>query len=172
MFKEWVLGDDPTREATERWRKICPAGDPCVLQGAGHPITVAVSHGRRTGTCLHTRFADDDVLHRPAPLPRQATSISAHHRRRGEHHGGRPRFTRARLPRGERRNSADIVRTSNITFVGPSGDQIRQMGGQGRRPQAGAEAQGGPRCRVSGPGRGRGRRAEDRRRNSALFPPV
>jgi len=40
---------------------------------------------------------------------------------------GAARFTGLRLPR-ENAEFADIVRTSNITFVGPSGDQIRQMG--------------------------------------------
>src|SRR5260370_9401637 len=76
--------------------------------------------------CLHTRFADDDVCIGRAPerdsylnIPRiiaaaEITGADAIHPGYG--------FL------AENAEFADIVRTSNITFVGPTGDQIRQMG--------------------------------------------
>src|ERR671922_2156893 len=75
---------------------------------------------------LHTRFADDDVCIGRAPardsylnIPRiiaaaEITGADAMHPGYG--------FL------AENAEFADIVRTSNITFVGPTGEQIRQMG--------------------------------------------
>src|SRR6184192_602940 len=75
---------------------------------------------------LHTRFADDDVCIGRAPsrdsylnIPRiiaaaEITGADAIHPGYG--------FL------AENAEFADIVKASNITFIGPSGDQIRQMG--------------------------------------------
>src|SRR3989442_910782 len=87
--------------------------------------TVAV-YSEADRECLHTRFADDDVCIGRAPsrdsylnIPRiiaaaEITGADAIHPGYG--------FL------AENAEFADIVRTSNITFVGRSGDQIRQMG--------------------------------------------
>ncbi len=87
--------------------------------------TVAV-YSEADRDSLHTRFADDDVCIGRAPsrdsylnIPRiiaaaEITGADAIHPGYG--------FL------AENAEFADIVRTSNITFVGPSGDQIRQMG--------------------------------------------
>ena len=76
--------------------------------------------------CLHTRFADDDVcIGRPPArdsylnIPRiiaaaEITGADAIHPGYG--------FL------AENAEFADIVQRSNITFIGPTGDQIRQMG--------------------------------------------
>ena len=76
--------------------------------------------------CLHTRFADDDVCIGRAPsrdsylnIPRiiaaaEITGADAIHPGYG--------FL------AENAEFADIVKASNITFIGPTGDQIRQMG--------------------------------------------
>jgi len=76
--------------------------------------------------CLHTRFADDDVCIGRAPARDSYLNI--------------PRIIAAAEITGadalhpgygflaENAEFADIVRTSNITFVGPTGEQIRQMG--------------------------------------------
>src|SRR5690349_11779426 len=87
--------------------------------------TVAV-YSEADRDSLHTRFADDDVCIGRAPsrdsylnIPRiiaaaEITGADALHPGYG--------FL------AENAEFADIVRTSNITFVGPTGDQIRQMG--------------------------------------------
>jgi len=126
-------------------------------QGAGHPYGRVYSEAARDS--LHTRFADDDVMHRPGALRDSYLNIPriiAARRSRGP-----TRFTRATASSRRNAEFADIVRTSNITFVGPSGDQIRQMGDK-PRPQAGAEAQGAHGAGFSRAGRGRGGGLEDR----------
>jgi acetyl-CoA carboxylase, biotin carboxylase subunit len=87
--------------------------------------TVAV-YSEADRDSLHTRFADDDVCIGRAPsrdsylnIPRiiaaaEITGADAIHPGYG--------FL------AENAEFADIVRTSNITFVGPTGEQIRQMG--------------------------------------------
>src|SRR4029077_17543277 len=87
--------------------------------------TVAV-YSEADRDSLHTRFADDDVCIGRAPsrdsylnIPRiiaaaEITGADAIHPGYG--------FL------AENAEFADIVRASNITFVGPTGDQIRQMG--------------------------------------------
>src|SRR3989449_583735 len=87
--------------------------------------TVAVS-SEADRDSLHTRFADDDVCIGRAPsrdsylnIPRiiaaaEITGADAIHPGYG--------FL------AENAEFADIVKASNITFVGPTGDQIRQMG--------------------------------------------
>src|SRR6184192_629034 len=87
--------------------------------------TVAV-YSEADRESLHVRFADDDVCIGPAPARESYLNI--------------PRIIAAAEIAGadaihpgygflaENAEFADIVRTSNITFVGPSGDQIRQMG--------------------------------------------
>src|SRR5216684_2238500 len=94
----------------------------CKELGVG---TIAV-YSEADRDSLHTRFADDDVCIGRAPsrdsylnIPRiiaaaEITGADAIHPGYG--------FL------AENAEFADIVRTSNITFVGPSGDQIRQMG--------------------------------------------
>src|SRR5205809_6535291 len=76
--------------------------------------------------CLHTRFADDDVCIGRAPsrdsylnIPRiiaaaEITGADAIHPGYG--------FL------AENAEFADTCKASNITFIGPTGDQIRQMG--------------------------------------------
>src|SRR5881275_1619980 len=87
--------------------------------------TVAV-YSEADRESLHVRFADDDVCIGPAPARESYLNI--------------PRIIAAAEITGadaihpgygflaENAEFAEIVRTSNITFVGPSGDQIRQMG--------------------------------------------
>src|SRR3989449_9599823 len=87
--------------------------------------TVAV-YSEADRECLHVRFAEDDVCIGRAPSRESYLTI--------------PRIIAAAEITGadaihpgygflaENAEFADIVRTSNITFVGPSGDQIRQMG--------------------------------------------
>ena len=87
--------------------------------------TVAV-YSEADRECLHVRFADDDVcIGRPPSrdsylnIPRiiaaaEITGADAIHPGYG--------FL------AENSEFADIVATSNITFIGPSGEQIRQMG--------------------------------------------
>ena len=87
--------------------------------------TVAV-YSEADRECLHTRFADDDVCIGRAPsrdsylnIPRiiaaaEITGADAIHPGYG--------FL------AENAEFADIVKASNITFIGPSGEQIRQMG--------------------------------------------
>jgi len=87
--------------------------------------TVAV-YSEADRECLHTRFADDDVCIGRAPsrdsylnIPRiiaaaEITGADAIHPGYG--------FL------AENAGFADIVKASNITFIGPSGEQIRQMG--------------------------------------------
>src|SRR6266581_1183927 len=87
--------------------------------------TVAV-YSEADRESLHVRFADDDVCIGPAPardsylrIPRliaaaEITGADAIHPGYG--------FL------AENAEFADIVATSNITFIGPSGEQIRQMG--------------------------------------------
>jgi acetyl-CoA carboxylase biotin carboxylase subunit len=87
--------------------------------------TVAV-YSEADRECLHTRFADDDVCIGRAPsrdsylnIPRiiaaaEITGADAIHPGYG--------FL------AENAEFADIVKASNITFIGPTGDQIRQMG--------------------------------------------
>ncbi len=87
--------------------------------------TVAV-YSEADRDSLHTRFADDDVCIGRAPsrdsylnIPRiiaaaEITGADAIHPGYG--------FL------AENAEFADIVRTSNITFIGPTGEQIRQMG--------------------------------------------
>jgi acetyl-CoA carboxylase biotin carboxylase subunit len=87
--------------------------------------TVAV-YSEADRECLHTRFADDDVcIGRPPArdsylnIPRiiaaaEITGADAIHPGYG--------FL------AENAEFADIVRASNIAFIGPTGDQIRRMG--------------------------------------------
>ncbi len=87
--------------------------------------TVAV-YSEADRECLHVRFADDDVcIGRPPArdsylnIPRiiaaaEITGADAIHPGYG--------FL------AENSEFADIVRASNITFIGPTGEQIRQMG--------------------------------------------
>src|SRR2546428_11722602 len=87
--------------------------------------TVAV-YSEADRECLHTRFADDDVCIGRAPsrdsylnIPRiiaaaEITGADAIHPGHG--------FL------AQNAEFADIVKASNITFVGPAGGQIRQMG--------------------------------------------
>jgi acetyl-CoA carboxylase, biotin carboxylase subunit len=87
--------------------------------------TVAV-YSEADRECLHVRFADDDVCIGPAPSRQSYLSI--------------PRIIAAAEITGadaihpgygflaENAEFADICRTSNIAFIGPSGEQIRQMG--------------------------------------------
>ena len=87
--------------------------------------TVAV-YSEADRECLHTRFADDDVCIGRAPsrdsylnIPRiiaaaEITGADAIHPGYG--------FL------AENAEFADIVKASNITFIGPTGEQIRQMG--------------------------------------------
>src|SRR5947208_2026670 len=87
--------------------------------------TVAV-YSEADRDSLHTRFADDDVCIGRAPARDSYLNI--------------PRIIAAAEITGadalhpgygflaENAEFADIVRTSNITFVGPTGEQIRQMG--------------------------------------------
>jgi acetyl-CoA carboxylase biotin carboxylase subunit len=87
--------------------------------------TVAV-YSEADRECLHTRFADDDVcIGRPPArdsylnIPRiiaaaEITGADAIHPGYG--------FL------AENAEFADIVRASKIAFIGPTGDQIRQMG--------------------------------------------
>jgi acetyl-CoA carboxylase, biotin carboxylase subunit len=87
--------------------------------------TIAV-YSEADRECLHVRFADDDVcIGRPPSrdsylnIPRiiaaaEITGADAIHPGYG--------FL------AENAEFADIVATSNITFIGPSGEQIRQMG--------------------------------------------
>jgi acetyl-CoA carboxylase biotin carboxylase subunit len=87
--------------------------------------TVAV-YSEADRDSLHTRFADDDVCIGRAPARDSYLNI--------------PRIIAAAEITGadaihpgygflaENAEFADIVRTSNITFIGPTGDQIRQMG--------------------------------------------
>ncbi len=87
--------------------------------------TIAV-YSEADRECLHVRFADDDVcIGRPPSrdsylnIPRiiaaaEITGADAIHPGYG--------FL------AENSEFADIVATSNITFIGPSGEQIRQMG--------------------------------------------
>src|SRR5437016_59263 len=87
--------------------------------------TVAV-YSEADRDSLHTRFADDDVCIGRAPsrdsylnIPRiiaaaEITGADAIHPGYG--------FL------AENAEFADIVKASNITFIGPTGDQIRQMG--------------------------------------------
>src|SRR5438034_7500790 len=87
--------------------------------------TVAV-YSEADRDSLHTRFADDDVCIGRAPsrdsylnIPRiiaaaEITGADAIHPGYG--------FL------AENAEFADIVKASNITFIGPTGEQIRQMG--------------------------------------------
>src|SRR5438093_1484129 len=87
--------------------------------------TVAV-YSEADRECLHTRFADDDVCIGRAPsrdsylnIPRiiaaaEITGADAIHPGYG--------FL------AENAEFADTCKASNITFIGPTGDQIRQMG--------------------------------------------
>src|SRR5881296_4687294 len=87
--------------------------------------TVAV-YSEADRESLHVRFADDDVCIGPAPARDSYLNI--------------PRIIAAAEITGadaihpgygflaENAEFADIVKASNITFVGPTGDQIRQMG--------------------------------------------
>src|ERR671924_1584508 len=87
--------------------------------------TVAV-YSEADRESLHVRFADDDVCIGPPPGRQSYLNI--------------PNLIAAAEITGadaihpgygflaENAEFADIVRTSNITFVGPTGDQIRQMG--------------------------------------------
>src|SRR5436190_15556587 len=87
--------------------------------------TVAV-YSEADRESLHVRFADDDVCIGPAPardsylqIPRiiaaaEITGADAIHPGYG--------FL------AENAEFADIVTASNIAFIGPTGDQIRQMG--------------------------------------------
>jgi acetyl-CoA carboxylase biotin carboxylase subunit len=87
--------------------------------------TVAV-YSEADRDSLHTRFADDDVCIGRAPARDSYLNI--------------PRIIAAAEITGadaihpgygflaENAEFADIVRASNITFIGPTGDQIRQMG--------------------------------------------
>jgi acetyl-CoA carboxylase, biotin carboxylase subunit len=88
-------------------------------------LTVAV-YSEADRECLHVRFADDDVCIGRAPsrdsylnIPRiiaaaEITGADAIHPGYG--------FL------AENAEFADIVKASNITFIGPTPDQIRQMG--------------------------------------------
>src|SRR3989441_485932 len=101
---------------------------------------------------LHTRFADDDVCIGRAPsrdsylnIPRiiaaaEITGADAIHPGYG--------FL------AENAEFADIVRTSNITFVGPSGDQIRQMGDKAAARRLAQKLKGPTRPGSPGPGEG------------------
>ena len=87
--------------------------------------TVAV-YSEADRECLHVRFADDDVCIGRAPSRESYLNI--------------PRIIAAAEITGadaihpgygflaENPEFADIVRASNITFIGPTPDQIRQMG--------------------------------------------
>jgi len=87
--------------------------------------TVAV-YSEADRECLHVRFADDDVCIGRAPSRESYLNI--------------PRIIAAAEITGadaihpgygflaENAEFADIVRASNITFIGPTPDQIRQMG--------------------------------------------
>src|SRR5207248_7725229 len=87
--------------------------------------TVAV-YSEADRDSLHTRFADDDVCIGRAPARDSYLNI--------------PRIIAAAEITGadaihpgygflaENAEFADIVKASNITFIGPSGEQIRQMG--------------------------------------------
>src|SRR5256885_2109739 len=87
--------------------------------------TVAV-YSEADRDSLHTRFADDDVCIGRAPARDSYLNI--------------PRIIAAAEITGadaihpgygflaENAEFADIVKASNITFIGPTGDQIRQMG--------------------------------------------
>src|SRR5438552_2151001 len=71
--------------------------------------TVAV-YSEADRESLHVRFADDDVCIGRPPARDSYLNI--------------PRL----LAAAENGEFADTVRASNITFIGPTGDQIRQMG--------------------------------------------
>src|SRR6184192_4194113 len=87
--------------------------------------TVAV-YSEADRESLHVRFADDDVCIGPAVARESYLNI--------------PRIIAAAEIAGadaihpgygflaENAEFADIVKASNITFIGPSGEQIRQMG--------------------------------------------
>jgi acetyl-CoA carboxylase, biotin carboxylase subunit len=87
--------------------------------------TVAV-YSEADRECLHTRFADDDVCIGGAPARDSYLNISriiaaAEITGADAIHPGYGFLA-------ENAEFADIVKASNITFIGPTGDQIRQMG--------------------------------------------
>src|SRR5437588_12311326 len=87
--------------------------------------TVAV-YSEADRESLHVRFADDDVCIGPPPARDSYLKISriiaaAEITGADAIHPGYGFLA-------ENAEFADIVKASNITFIGPSGDQIRQMG--------------------------------------------
>src|SRR2546430_15980602 len=109
------------------------------------------------GDSRHTRFADDDVCIGRAPARDSYLNI--------------PRIIAAAEITGadalhpgygflaENAEFADIVRTSNITFVGPTGDQIRHMGDKAAAPEPGQRP-----VRAAVPGARAQTQAQDARR--------
>ncbi len=89
-------------------------------------ITTVAVYSEADRESLHVRFADDDVCIGPAPARESYLNI--------------PRLIAAAEITGadaihpgygflsERAEFAEIVKASNITFIGPTPDQIRQMG--------------------------------------------
>jgi len=89
-------------------------------------ITTVAVYSEADRESLHVRFADDDVCIGPAPARESYLNI--------------PRLIAAAEITGadaihpgygflsERAEFAEIVKASNITFIGPTADQIRQMG--------------------------------------------
>ena len=99
--------------------------------------TVAV-YSEADRESLHVRFADDDVCIGPAPgrasyLKISAVIAAAEITGADAIHPGYGFLA-------ENAEFADTCRASNITFIGPTGDQIRQMGDKATARRLAAEA--------------------------------
>jgi acetyl-CoA carboxylase biotin carboxylase subunit len=87
--------------------------------------TVAV-YSEADRESLHVRFADDDVCIGPAPS--RASYLRIPHLIAAAEITGADAIHPGYGFLAENAEFADICRASNITFIGPTGDQIRQMG--------------------------------------------
>ncbi len=88
--------------------------------------TVAV-YSQPDESCLHVQLADEAICIGPAPVVGKLPEDRQHHQRRR----GRRTWTRSIRATGsssENAHFAEICENCNITFIGPSPDNIRKMG--------------------------------------------
>jgi acetyl-CoA carboxylase biotin carboxylase subunit len=99
--------------------------------------TVAV-YSEADRESLHVRFADDDVCIGPAPG--RSSYLKIPHLIAAAEITGADAIHPGYGFLAENAEFADICRASNITFIGPTGDQIRQMGDKATARGLAAEA--------------------------------
>ncbi|MGH7704132.1 MAG: acetyl-CoA carboxylase biotin carboxylase subunit [Gemmatimonadales bacterium] len=100
--------------------------------------TVAV-YSEADRESLHVRFADDDVCIGPAPS--RSSYLKIPHLIAAAEITGADAIHPGYGFLAENAEFADTCRASNITFIGPTGDQIRQMGDKATAKRLAQEAQ-------------------------------